>query len=902
MEIPSTAPDAAFAREVFVRALTRKCFPDGTPMSSRVGITAGRYLDAVQRGDVVPGAWLYLESTHAAAIQIKDAIRTYMSAALVAAVTDGYVPHPTGYLDPLLADPLDDATVARALQARVAAGYPLRKITRGPAMEALQAAIQTIKALVQMDEQTPFFNHVEYILDFAHIDRTDWDTSEGLACPALRKAMMQIPFGSELFRPIPPDVPRVANGQPSGFTQLRTDEARGPMGLLVDDAKTLQWEKAWRKSSFSSKLLEMIHIDLVPTLFAPLGKAGVATFRAELAVIQTTRWKLSLHDERLLAGMTWPSKDDVPAWKQVEIESMRVALVTEAIGARAQGAPRPESMLPSETNVLTAHNTAAIFSWAKKNMKTRQATLDGEEVPVVFTRPYLQVTGSWARMLTFADEIDRQGSLHMVLGDAYGRDNTERVNAANVIKAWGFLVPPLRTDGSLLDRHGAAMRLAHSHPEVPAVTASDLADAYQNTMLKEYGGWTEGSGIPFGQLLSPAAQALQLDSSMEEGQPSLDVNTLPDKNTPVGQAQLRVAADLGADVSRVDPTVAAVSRDGEEYDPTHEEDEAKHRANRLQIAMGMGISVGTLFEMGLLDVEVPDSDVVPESVSSPNPDSQGGSQPPRSEDADMQSVHSSDMPDGDTHIHTDEEMPGLQESSSSNPSTPASSQPSTPRNTEDKTFSEAFARIATQQAQPQEPEPLAPPFRNEVDATAMMDDMLDNAQPMFGEDYRRALGELQIALGFTEEMMILHLTEWQMLKELLEGSTVTPAAQVLLLAGWRHRRDFVLAIQKALDARHLQTSITWIEPLPPLTDIERTVQPSTVDKAWRREHLARKPDPEPRPIFQTRRTPDATPYAVRADAAVRARTPTTVKHPGNPDFRKFHASDGSTPASADTVH
>ena len=162
--------------------------------------------------------------------------------------------------------------------------------------------------------------------------------------------------------------------------------------------------------------------------------------------------------------------------------------------------------------------------------------------------------------------------------------------------------------------------------------------------------------------------------------------------------------------------------------------------------------------------------------------------------------------------------------------------------------------------------------------------MLDNAQPMFGEDYRRALGELQIALGFTEEMMILHLTEWQMLKELLEGSTVTPAAQVLLLAGWRHRRDFVLAIQKALDARHLQTSITWIEPLPPLTDIERTVQPSKVTKAWRRENLARKDDPKVRPIFQTRRQPAKS------------------EHPGNPDFRKLHAPDGSTPASADKVN
>ena len=872
MEIPSTAPDAAFAREIFARALTRKCFPDGTPMSSRVGITAGRYFDAVQRGDVVPGAWLSLESTHNAAIQIKDAIRTYMSAALVAAVADGYVPHPTGYLDPLLADPLDEATVARALQARVVAGYPLRKITRGPAMEALQAAIQTIKDLVQMDEQTPFFNHVEYILDFANIDRTDWDTSEGLACTALRKAMMQIPFGSELFRPIPPDVPRSSNGQPSGFTQLRTDEARGPMGLLVDDAKTLQWEKAWRKSSFSSKLLEMIHIDLVPTLFAPLGQAGVATFRAELAAIQTTRWKLSLHDERLLAGMTWPSKDDVPAWTQGEIESMRVALVTEAIGARAQGAPRPESMLPSETNVLTAHNTAAIFSWAKKNMKHRQATLDGEEVPVVFTRPYLQVTGSWARMLTFADEIDRQGSLYMVLGDAYGRDNIERVNAANVIKAWGFLVPPLRTDGSLLDRHGAAMRLARSHPEVPAETASDLADAYQNTMLPEYGGWTEDSGIPFGQLLSPAAQASQLVSPPEEEQPSRDANVFPDANTPVGQAQLRVAAELGADVSQLAEDAP--------------EDEARHKANRLQLAMGLGVSIGTLFEMGLLEVEVPDSDVVPESVSSRNPDSQGGSQPPRSDDQDMQSVHSSDMPDGDTHVHTEDDMPGLAVSSSSNHTpTPVPSQPSTPRNTEDKIFSQTFARIQAQQDQSREQEPLAPPFSTEADATAMMDDMLDRAQPMFGDDYRRALGELELALGFSEEMMILHVTEWQMLKELLEGSTVTPAAQVLLLAGWRHRRDFVLSLQKALDERQLKTSITWIQPLPPRVDIERTVQPSKVGTAWRRENLARKADPTVRSIFQTRRTPDSA----------------AVQHPGNPDFRKFHASDGSTPASAAKV-
>ena len=91
-------------------------------------------------------------------------------------------------------------------------------------------------------------------------------------------------------------------------------------------------------------------------------------------------------------------------------------------------------------------------------------------------------------------------------------------------------------------------------------------------------------------------------------------------------------------------------------------------------------------------------------------------------------------------------------------------------------FSAAFDRIAAQQAKPQTQTPLAPPFHSEVDATAMMDELIDNSKPMFGDDYRRALGELQIALGFDEEMMILHLTDWQMLKDLLVGSTVSADA------------------------------------------------------------------------------------------------------------------------------
>ena len=168
----------------------------------------------------------------------------------------------------------------------------------------------------------------------------------------------------------------------------------------------------------------------------------------------------------------------------------------------------------------------------------------------------------------------------------------------------------------------------------------------------------------------------------------------------------------------------------------------------------------------------------------------------------------------------------------------------------------------------------------------MMDELIDNSKPMFGDDYRRALGELQIALGFDEEMMILHLTDWQMLKELLVGSTVSPEAQVLLLGGWRHRREFVLAIQKAMDERQLKTSITWIEPLPPLTSIEPTVQPSKVDKAWRRKHLAPTAGPAVRSIFQTRRAPEAN---------------QTVNPLENPDLPRVHASDGSTPASGNKV-
>ena len=838
MEIPATAPDVAFSREIFARALSRTA-PSGA-------------LDA----------WLALPSTQDAAAEIKAAIRAYASAAMAAAVADGYVPHATGFLDPLLADPLDEGTISRVIRERVTAGYPLRKISRGPAMVSLQAAIQKIKDLMPVDDEFPCFNHAEYVMEFSNRDRAEWDVVAGPTCTSLRKAMLKIPFGSNLFQPVPPDTPQFHDGSYVGFMITRPGPGKELTGIRTEDAKTLQWEKAWRKSAFTAKLTKVIHPELVPYLFAPLGHEEVSHFRAELAAIHTIRWRLTLHDESMLASMEWPSRDDAPAWQPMEVESMRVILITEAIGSRAQGAPRPMSMLPSDTNVLTAKNTAAMFAWAKRHMKSRRATMDGEEVPVIFARTYLQVAGSWLACC-YGDEIDRLGSLSAVLSDTYRRHNLERVNAEKIVAAWAFVVPPLRTDGSLLDSHGAALRLAGSHPEMPAVTATDLEDAFRNTTIPEYGGWTEDSGLPFGSLLSPSA------------------HVFPDENTPVGQAQLRVAEELGAELHH---TAAA--------EQPSEEDEERHRANKLQIAAGMGLSVGQLFEMGLLQYDTPDSDVVPESVSSKNPDSQGGSQPPRSDDQDMQSVHSSDMPDGDTHIHTDEEMPGLalSESSSHHTPTPTTSQPSTPRPTkEDQIFSAAFKRIAAQQEQPQTQTPLAPPFRTpevEVDATAMLDELIDNSKPMFGDDYRRALGELKIALGFDEEMMILHLTEWQMLKELLVGSTVSPEAQVLLLAGWRHRREFVLAIQTAMDERQLKTSITWIEPLPPLNSIEPTVQPSKVNKAWRREHLARRADPKVRSIFQTR----------GASAANK-----TVNPPGNPDLREVHASDGSTPASGNKV-
>ena len=256
--------------------------------------------------------------------------------------------------------------------------------------------------------------------------------------------MTQLPFGSDLLRTVPSDAPRSVNGQPSGFTNLRSDATQAVMGMTVEDAKILQWEKAWRKSSFSAKLSTVIHPDLIPYLFAPVGQAEVAHFRPELAAIQTIRWKLSLHDERMLASMTWPSQEDAPAWTAGEVESMCIILVTEAIGARAKGAPQPMSMMPADTNVLTARNTAEIFAWAKRNMKRRHATLAGEEVPVVFARTYLQVAGSWLPCC-FADEIDRVGSLHVVLSMMYRRNNLNRVDAAKVVEEWGFLRPPLRT-------------------------------------------------------------------------------------------------------------------------------------------------------------------------------------------------------------------------------------------------------------------------------------------------------------------------------------------------------------------------------------------------------------------------------------------------------------------------
>ena len=825
LEIPATAPDVAFSREIFARALSRTA-PQGA-------------LDA----------WLALPSTQDTAAEIKAAIRAYASAAMAAAVADGYVPHATGFLDPLLADPLADDTIGRVIRDRVAAGYPLRKISRGPAMVSLQAAIQKIKDLMPVDDEFPCFNHAEYIMEFSNRDRAEWDVVAGPTCASLRKAMIKIPFGSNLFQPIPPETPTFPDGSYVGFLITRPGPGKEMTGIRTEDAKTLQWEKAWRKSAFTAKLSKVIHPELVPYLSAPLGHADVSHFRAELAAIHTIRWRLTVHDESMLSSMVWPTREDAPAWQPSEEESLRVILVTEAIASRAQGAPRPMSMLPSDYNVLTAKNTAEIFAWAKKNMKSRRATMDGEEVPVIFARTYLQVAGSWLTqekltgmgLVCYADEIERNGSLSAVLSDTYRRSNLERVNAEQIVDKWAFVVPPLRSDGSLLDHHGAALRLASSNPEAPQVTTTDLADAFQNvahTTVPEYGGWTEDSGIPFGSVLAPSD------------------HVFPDENTPVGQAQLRVAARLafGADAPQA----------GQSEQPS-EDDEERHRANRLQIAAGMGLSVGQLLEMGLLKYDTPDSDIVPESVSSRNPDSE-----------DMPSVDWSQA-DGDTHVHTDEEMPGLDPgtASSSHQSTPATSQPSTPRaNPEDKVFSAAFDRITQQQARPETQTPLVPPFQSEVDAMAMLDELIDNSKPMFGDDYRRALGELEHALGFTEEMMILHLTDWQMLKNLLEGSTVTPSAQVLLLSGWRHRRDFVLSIQKAMDERQLQTSITWIQPLPPETDIARTVQPSTVvtqslsksgiGQAYRREGLARK-DPTRAPAQPSGKKPPEGPPLASTD-------------------------------------
>ena len=828
IEIPSTPPDIALSRELFARALSRRA-PEGS-------------LDA----------WVTLPETHAAALEIKHAIREYASAAMVAAVVDGYVPHATGFLDPLLADPLAEKTITRVLQDRAKAGFPVRKISRGPAMTTLQAAIQKLRAMVGMtihrkgtvDDKFPFFNHAEYVLEFANLDRADWDATPGMMCTALRKAMLQIPFGQDLFRPIPEDAPRSANGQPSGFTHLRPDAGRALTGILVDDARILQWEQAWRKSSFADKLAKVIHPELVPYLYAPLGQAEVAHFRAELAAIQTIQWKLSVHDQKMLASMGWPAREDAPAWTAAEAESMRIILVTVALGERAQGAPRPMSMLPSDTNLITARDLADIFAWAKRVMKQRQTPLEGEEVPVVFSRTYPQVAGSWLTCC-FADEIDRMGSLHWVLSKMYRGTHLERVNATKVVEEWCFVVPPLRTDGSLLDQHGAAVRLSRSHPGILPVTASDLADAYQNTTLPEYGGWTEISNLPFGQLLAPGTQEMPFDSSLETGQPSLEVQTDP--------------------VPSADP---AQSEDEDEY----------HKLLRLQVASGVGLNTGSLIEMGLLDGDIPDSDIIPESVSSRNPDSQGGSQPARSDDADLQSLHSSDMPDGDTHIHsTDEDMPGLAASatSGSHVSTPGTSQPSTPRNAEDAVFHDAFTRIMEQRPNGV---PLAPPFR-QVDATAMMDEIMDRTKPMFGDDYRRALGELEIALGFTEEMMLLNITDWQMLKNLLEASTVSPAAQVLLLSGWQHRRDFVLAMQKAMDEKHIHIPITWIQPLSPRVPIERTVQPSRIHPRSEAARALRQP--------LSRRKP-ATPAE-----------PTPVH--GSAPTRERVGPDGSTPASTTKV-
>ena len=65
MEIPATAPDVAFSRELFVRALSRKA-----PLAE---------------GTIA--AWLALPETQDAAIEIKNAIRNYASAAMAAIIS-----------------------------------------------------------------------------------------------------------------------------------------------------------------------------------------------------------------------------------------------------------------------------------------------------------------------------------------------------------------------------------------------------------------------------------------------------------------------------------------------------------------------------------------------------------------------------------------------------------------------------------------------------------------------------------------------------------------------------------------------------------------------------------------------------------------------------------------------
>ena len=112
--------------------------------------------------------------------------------------------------------------------------------------------------------------------------------------------------------------------------------------------------------------------------------------------------------------------------------------------------------------------------------------------------------------------------------------------------------------------------------------------------------------------------------------------------------------------------------------------------------------------------------------------------------------------------------------------------------------------------------PVVPPFQDDAASyvEAMRSSLVNETAPSFGDTYRRALVELYDTMGFTEQMLIEQLEDTEIVKALLADSPLPPDVQVILLANWQCRRDFVMDLKRLAVQRGKDVPIRWIEPLP----------------------------------------------------------------------------------------